>query len=365
MPRKPAPSGEAPGAIQRDLVSMYARLTRSLENACGGDELARLLAELRRNEGNGGEESSPAIHAMARLFRRMGMMDQHDDADAFAIELAVNMGEAVSRPSEQVFFLLTLFSQGHEKTGLKPVCGATPCCHACQLTRECDHFNNPRTPEMALLTPAARLMEGNDAGVSDAELLGVILFGEKGTGQEPVVSVLTARYGRLRAAFGADAHEFAGIRHMNRVQALRLTAIAALHRRLLSERRGEVLRITSAQDIHDRYAAELRDCRTEAAVLLMLDQQNQVIRDVWFCEDSPTLARIGIADILRPAVQEFAPRVALIHNHPSNAPRPSDADIDFTRRLRSACDILGLGLVDHVIVTEAEYFSFAEQGMLR
>lgn len=355
------PSSDEAAMAERDLVSMYARLTRTLENVCGGDTLARLLAASRRGELG---EERPSIPPLSRMFRRMGMMDHNIDADAFAIEMAVLMGEAVSRPSEQIFLLLNLFSQGEEDAGLKPVCGAVPQCHTCQLTRECDHFNNPRKPEMALLTPAARLMEGDATAVSDAELLGVILFGEKGTGQEPVVSTILARYGRLRAAFGADAHEFAGIRHMNRTQALRLTAITALHRRLLAERRGEILRITSAQDIHDRYAAELRDCRTEAAVLLMLDQQNQVIRDVWFCEDSPTLARIGIADILRPAVQEFAPRVALIHNHPSNAPRPSDADLDFTRRLRAACDILGLALVDHVIVTEAEYFSFAEHNLL-
>ncbi len=360
-PQSNAPASDSPRP-DRDLVVLFARLTHTLENACGRDALAGRLADLRR-EGDGAE-GAPDGPALARAFRRLGLIGPRNDASGFAVDLAGRMGEAVTRPARHILSLLELFCRGDEALGLKAVCGATPQCHACLLTRDCDHFNNPRKPEMALLTPAARLMEADDQALSDAELLAVLLFGDKATGREEVVATILARYGRLRAVFRADAHEYAGIRDMAKPAALRLAAMAALHRRLMAERRGEMLRITSAKDIHDRYAAELRDYRVEAAVLLMLDQQNQVIRDAWFCEGSTNFSRLGIADLLRPAVREFAPRVALVHNHPSNNPRPSNADIDFTRRLRAATDIVGLGLVDHVIVTEAGYFSFAEEGML-
>lgn len=359
----PPPDGTASSGENRDLVAFFSRLTHTLENVCGRDALARRFASVRHAPDDA-DNGKPAEPALTRSFRRLGLVGTECDVAAFTADFSARVGEAVTRPQKHVELLLRLFALGDDALAVKPVCGPTPQCQNCQLTRECEHFNNPRKPELATLSPATRLMTGNDQALSDAELLSVVLFGDKGTGMEPVVATLLARYGRLRAVFRADGHEYSGIRGISPAQALRLAAVTALHRRLLAERRGEMLRITSAQDIHDRYAAELRDYRVEAAVLLMLDQQNNVMRDAWFCGDSPTLAHVQIADLLRPAVREFAVRVALVHNHPGNDPKPSLADLDFTRRLRSACDIMGLGLVDHVIVAESGYYSFAEQGML-
>lgn len=366
MPKRNNHSEGAPLSDEqshRDLVTFYSRLTHTLENACGRETLAvRLAALLQQTAAN--ETDDIFLQTLSRWFRRLGRVGADCDLSTFAADFIRRTGMAVSRPENQVALLMQLFAMGDDAAAMKAVCGATPQCHACQLTRECDYFNNPRKPEMAALTPAARLGAGNDRTLSDAELLAVILFGDKATGHEPVVANLMARYGRLRAVFRAETMEFQGIRDMSKMQALRMAAISALHRRLLEEKRGDVLRITSARDIYDRYAPELRDYRVEAAVLLMLDQQNSVIRDAWFCEGSPNMAQMNIADLLRPAVREFAVRVALVHNHPGNNPSPSLADLDFTRRLRGACDIIGIGLVDHVIVTESGYYSFAEEGML-
>ncbi|MCD8350608.1 MAG: hypothetical protein LUC93_08375 [Planctomycetaceae bacterium] len=348
--------------LDRDLVTFYSRLTHTLENSCGRDALAARLSEERR-------EATPALggtllHPLSRAFRRLGLIGPSADAAAYANRFIAQTAEAVSRPANQVTLLLRLFTAGDDALGIRPVCGTTPQCVSCQLTRECDHFNKPRKPEMASLSPAARLMAGKEEMLSDTELLSVVLFGEKGNGQEPVIATLVARYGRMLAIARADAHEFLGIRDMAKAQALRLAAYNAFHRRLLAEKRGERLRIASAQDIYDRYAPELRDAPVEAAVLLMLDNSNNVIRDAWFSQDSANAAHVAIGDLLRPAIQEFAPRVALVHNHPGNNPSPSISDLDFTRRLRGGCDILGIGLGDHVGVAESGYYSFAEQGML-
>lgn len=139
--------------------------------------------------------------------------------------------------------------------------------------------------------------------------------------------------------------------------ALRLAAYSALYRRLLVERRNAMLHIASAKDIYDRYAAELREYKVEAAVLLMLDQQHNVIRDAWFCTESPNSADIRIVDLLRPAVREYAVNVALVHNHPSGSTMPSRADDGFTKKLADACRIFDLGLLDHVIVTDSGQFA--------
>ncbi len=360
---RPGTLSPGPG---RDLVTLYSHLVQTLESCCdkncagGRDALAARLSAMRQEA----QPSPCPTPALSRMFRRLGITVPDSNNDAPFVSLAEQMGQAVTRPGDQVMGILSLFCAGDETLGLKAICGPTPLCHECGLTRECDYFNNPRVPAMAMLPPAARLLAGNDQALSDAELLAVLLYGDKATGREPVVSTMMTRYGRLRAIFRTELGEYASVRDMSKPQALRLAAVNALHRRLLAERRGEMLHIATAQDIHDRYAAELREYQTEAAVVLLLDQQHSVIRDAWFCNNSPTVNYVEIAELLRPAIREFAVRIALVHNHPSGNTTPSSADCDFTRRLRSACDIVGIGLVDHVIITETGYYSFADNNWL-
>lgn len=365
-PRNPdsaASDGTTGFGGERDLVTFYSRLTQTLENVCGRERLARLLAGVRNRVAE--PDYSPEFAAaLARTLRRMDVVGPGGDAVPAIGEFIRDMAYAVSRPEHQVALLLRLFVLGDGEDGARPVCGATPQCAPCLLSRECRQFNCPPRPEMAVLSPAARLLAGNARAVSDAELLALLLAGEKATGREPQVEVLLARYGRLLAVVGADAHEFLGMRDMTRSQALRLAAVAELYRRLLVDRRDEFLHISGSKDLYDRYAPELRASPTEVAVLVVLDAQNRVVRDVWFQGQSPDSSHVSVRDLLRPALREHAVRIALVHNHPGADPSPSLSDIDFTRQLRMAADITGLGLVDHVIVAERGYYSFAEEGML-
>lgn len=347
----------------RDFVTFYSLLTRTLEEACGRDQLAKRLAEERSAGSTAGDNVASALNGLSRCYRRIGFITEEHNVEAFSREFARHVALAVSRPEGQVALLVRLFAAGEDGGAFDPVCGATPHCHRCLLTRECDHFNYPRKPEMASRPPAGRLMSGNAATLSDHDLMSVILFGDKATGQEELVKTLFARYGRFLAMARAEPREFSGLRGMTKPQALRLAAINVLHRRLLDERRGEMLRITSAQDLYDRYAPELRDMRSEMAILVLLDSQNHVIRDAWFGQDSPNITHVKVGDLLRSAIVEYAVGVALVHNHPGNNPSPSQGDVNYTLNLRLACETLGLKLVDHVIVADSGYYSFAENGM--
>lgn len=350
--------------MDRDLVRFYARLTRTLEKHYGVEEVAAYLAGLRRDPDatvDAGRDVEPAV---VRSLRRLGFVDSSDDMDLFVPTLIHTVSNAVTRSQTQVWGLIRALSLGFNDQDPKPVCAATPLCRDCRLTKECDYYNSPRKPEIAALPPSERLLSGPDEALADAELLAAVLFGEKGTGSEPLVRALLERYGRLRPIFNADPHEYAGMRDISRAQVVRLAAVSALYHRLLVEKRDEVLRVTVARDLYDRYAPELREYRIEAAVLVMMNQKNGVIRDIWFCDGASTVTHIGIAELLRPALREVAPRIALVHNHPSGDPTPSAADREFTRRLRAACGIVGLVLVDHVIVTESGFFSFAEEAVL-
>ncbi len=349
----------------RDIVRFYARLTRSVEERFGKDAVAAYLSILRK------AATEPAFSAegdvdpaLVRFFRRLGFVDSTDDMALFLTNFLELASDTVSRPKSQIFGLLRAMTVGIDGSAERPICSATPVCKGCSLSRECEHFNNPRKPEMAVLPAAEKLLELSGSTLSDAELLAVLLFGDKGTGTEALVKSLFKRYGRMRAIFNADPHEYAGLKDINDSQVLRLAAVAETYRRLLRERRDQIDRIVSTKDFYDRYAPELRDYKIEAAVLVLLDQKHGIMRDVWFTDGSSNMTHVGIPELLRPAIREAAPRLALVHNHPSGDPTPSMADHDFTRRFRAACDIVGVALVDHVVVTEGGYFSFAEEGQL-
>lgn len=349
----------------RDIVRFYARLTRSVEERFGKDCVASCLSALRKAAAEPVFTTEDDVDAaLVRFFRRLGFVDSTDDMALFLTNFLALASESIARPKNQIFGLLRAMTMGIDGSAERPICSATPVCKECRLSKECEHFNNPRKPEMAVLPAAKKLLELNGSTLSDAELLAVLLFGDRGTGTELLVKALFQRYGRLRAIFNADPHEYAGLKDINDSQVLRLAAVAEMYRRLLRERRDQIDRIVSAKDFYDRYAPELRDYKIEAAVLVLLDQKHGIMRDVWFTHGSSNMTHVAIPELLRPAIRDAAPGLALVHNHPSGDPTPSMADHDFTRRLRTACDIVGIGLVDHVVVTEGGYFSFAEEGQL-
>ena len=347
----------------RDLVRLYAGLTKTLENHCGAERFARHMAGMRHASGEP-KPALPAEPALVRFFRRLGLTGADDDMGRFLPLFLRLAGEAVARPEAHVLGLVRALCLGIGDLDAKPVCGTVPECRSCGLTKFCDHFNSPRKPEMAAWPPAKRLLSGAEEALSDAELLAVVLFGDKAAGTEPLVRSLLDRYGQLRAVVNADPGEYKGMRDASGGHVLRLASVSALYRRLLAEKRGAIPRITCAKDLYDRYAPELREYRTEASVLVMLDRRNGIVRDAWFCDGQASVASLDIASLLRLAIQGSAAGVALVHNHPAGDSRPSDADRDFTRRLRSACETVGLLFVDHVIVTENGYYSFAEEGRL-
>lgn len=347
------------GGLERDWVRFYSRLTRSLEARYGRDGLARYLTGIRKAP-SGVDPDPGAEPALSRFFRRMGLLGAEDDFGGFLPGFLRRVGGAVSRPEAQVYALVKAHASGAGGSGLKPVCGPTPDCRVCDLTRDCDWYNSPLKPGTSPLSPSLRLLAGPEGGLSDAELLALVLFGERATGREALVDALLDRYGGMRPLFAANPCEYAGMRDCSRANAVRLASVAALFRRVLAEKRGEVPTIACAKDFYDRYAPELRGREVEAAVLVMLDRRNNVVRDAWFADGPVNFTSLTLPDLLRPAIREEAAGIALVHVHPSGDPEPSLADRDFTRRLCSSCETLGLLFVDHVIVAGNGYYSFAE-----
>ena len=98
--------------------------------------------------------------------------------------------------------------------------------------------------------------------------------------------------------------------------------------------------------------------------MVLLDAKNQIIRDVTISEGSLTLSIVHPREVFIPALRASAAAVIFLHNHPSGDPTPSQEDRVLTARFVSAGSLLGIQVLDHLIVGDGRYVSFADQGWL-
>ena len=112
------------------------------------------------------------------------------------------------------------------------------------------------------------------------------------------------------------------------------------------------------------YMEQLRHCRTEQILLLMLDTKGRKIADEVISKGTVNMAVLEPREVLCVALRYEAVFLILLHNHPSGVPVPSDADIRVTRKLAEACGIVGVELRDHIVIGDNCYFSMMEKGLL-
>lgn len=148
-------------------------------------------------------------------------------------------------------------------------------------------------------------------------------------------------------------------------EAVVLTAVGELARRIAQPRAEGRLQIRTAQDVFDAYHARLSPLNQEVFMVLLLDTRNRRIDDVTVARGSLTEAVVHPREVFLPAVRASAAGILVLHNHPSGDPEPSMADLELTRRLVGAGKVLGIRVVDHVIVGRGRFVSLGERGVIR
>ena len=213
--------------------------------------------------------------------------------------------------------------------------------------------------------PRERLLAEGAESLSDAQLLAILL--RVGRQDASAVSVGMEVLGRVGGIFGllhCSAEELCAIPGVGPAKAAQLKAAVEVGKRAVSAPLTTGTRISSSADIFKHYHARLRDLRHEIFAVVLLDAKNQVIRDVTISEGSLTLSIVHPREVFIPAMRASAAGVIFLHNHPSGDPTPSQEDRVLTARLVSAGSLLGIQVLDHLIVGDGRYVSFADQGWL-
>ena len=226
--------------------------------------------------------------------------------------------------------------------------------------------------------PRERLGALGPRALSPRELLAILIeTGTPAAGGKPARSALDIAGEMLRHFAAADGGaslrrimtsslaEICRVPGVGPAKATKVLAALELGRRAVVEARPDRDRVRTAADVYERMRLTLRDLSHEEFHVLLLNTQNEVLRDLQVTRGTLDASLVHPREVFRPAIAEAAASVILVHNHPSGDPTPSAEDRSVTRQLRSAGELVGIEVLDHVIVGEGRYVSFAEAGILQ
>jgi len=213
--------------------------------------------------------------------------------------------------------------------------------------------------------PRERLFREGPETLSDAQLLAILLrVGRPDSSAVQVAMDLLHHLDGLQGLANRGLDELCQIPGIGLAKAAQLKAAIELGKRVLATPLSTGTRIGSSRDLFHSYYPRLRDLRHEVFKIILLDAKHTIIRDATVSEGSLTLSIVHPREVFNLAVRESAAAVIFLHNHPSGDPQPSAEDRALTARLVSAGEVLGIRVLDHLIVGDGQYVSFADRGWL-
>jgi DNA repair protein RadC len=213
--------------------------------------------------------------------------------------------------------------------------------------------------------PRERLLRTGPHTLSDAELLAILLrVGRRDASAVEVARDLLQQLGGLQGLANRGFGELCRVSGIGPAKAAQVLAGLELGKRALATPLSSGTRIGSSQDLFQHYYPRLRDLRHEVFMIILLDAKHTIIRDATVSEGSLTLSIVHPREVFNLAVRESAAAVIFLHNHPSGDPQPSPEDQDLTMRLAAAGQLLGIRVLDHLVIGDGAYVSFADRGWL-
>lgn len=215
--------------------------------------------------------------------------------------------------------------------------------------------------------PREKLIQRGAASLSDTELLAILL--RTGTSSVSVIHLaeeVLAKYQDkgLVAIMNISPQEIATVHGVGLAKAATIVAAVELGRRLSTKAAQKLEKIEVPEDVA-RYASPiLRFEQKEHFLVLLLDVRNRVLSMPTISVGSLTASVVHPREVFREAIRYSAANIILIHNHPSGDPTPSREDMQITKQMMKAGEIMGIPVLDHVIIAGDGFLSLKEAGCL-
>ena len=214
--------------------------------------------------------------------------------------------------------------------------------------------------------PREKMLAQGASALSNTELLAVLIASGSGTDSalSLAAKVLASEEGSLAALSNCQPEDHMRIGGIGTAKACVITAALELGRRAAVMPASAKQSIRTSRDAAELFLGELRHLKQEVMEIAMLNVKGELIRKERVSMGGLSSAAAHPREIFVGAIRKGAHGLIVAHNHPSGDPTPSDADVRLTKQLSKAGAILGIGLIDHIVIGDGCYVSFADEGLL-
>ena len=214
--------------------------------------------------------------------------------------------------------------------------------------------------------PREKLERLGPSALSDAELLAILVG--SGSTKEDAVSlmkrILANCNNNLNTLGKMSIHDLCKYNGVGPAKAITIMAACELGKRRQDTQPEERPDLGTATYIYNHMHNKLKDLDVEEFWILLMNQNHRLIKKLCIAHGGISEVSVDIRIIIREAVLANATILAVCHNHPSGSLKPSKADDQLTQSIKRACEVMRIHFLDHVIVTDGEYYSYHESGKL-
>ncbi|MEO2051544.1 MAG: DNA repair protein RadC [Allomuricauda sp.] len=214
--------------------------------------------------------------------------------------------------------------------------------------------------------PREKLVQKGSYVLSDAELIAILIG--SGNREESAVElskrILASVNHNLNEVGKLSVNQLMRFKGIGEAKAVTIAAALEIGRRRRVEAVDKITKIASSHDVYELLYPLIGDLQHEEFWIVYLNNSNKVIHKAQLSKGGITGTLVDVRLVLKQALELGAVGIILAHNHPSGAMTPSLADKQITDKLKSASEALDIKILDHLILAQQDYFSFADKGIL-
>ncbi|NMA84801.1 MAG: DNA repair protein RadC [Epulopiscium sp.] len=215
--------------------------------------------------------------------------------------------------------------------------------------------------------PYEKLMKYGPAFLSDAELLAIIFRvgsrGERAVETAQRLLCLNDHNPGLIGLYDMSLKDLQRIKGIGQVKSIQIQAVMELSKRIAKCQAQKQFKISSPSAVAHIYMEEMRYLKQEHFKVVLLDTKNKIIGDRDVTIGSINSSIVHPREVFKEAIQRSAAHIIIVHNHPSGDPTPSREDIEVTKRIIEAGNLLGVPVLDHIIIGNGKYISLKEKDL--
>lgn len=214
--------------------------------------------------------------------------------------------------------------------------------------------------------PREKLIQKGKGVLSDAELIAILIG--SGSRNESAVElskrILASVNNNLNELGRVSINQLMEFKGIGEAKAVTIAAALEMGRRRRGEEAQKITKIQSSKSVFDLLQPIMGELEHEEFWIVYLNNSNKVLHSAQLSKGGITGTLVDVRLVLKQALEFGSVALILAHNHPSGTLKPSNADKQITQKLKTAAEALDIKVLDHLIITQKEYFSFADEGVL-